>query len=126
MPETTERDRELRRKIGISRRDLLRRGAIVGGTLIWTVPLVESISRSAFAKKGSPQSVCCSCKIRNDGVFCVPASDLSRADTDRQCKAYCETKFGKGTGHTYMNGAPGTVCCDPSKGCRKGTKKHPC
>ena len=38
---------------GISRRDVLRRSAIVGGNLIWAVPLVQTVSSSAFAA-GSP------------------------------------------------------------------------
>jgi LPXTG-motif cell wall-anchored protein len=38
---------------GLSRRDVLRRGAAVGGALVWTVPVVQSVTPSAFAA-GSP------------------------------------------------------------------------
>jgi hypothetical protein len=34
-------------EFGISRRDLLRRGAIVGGTLLWAAPTVQSIAKPA-------------------------------------------------------------------------------
>lgn len=36
--------------LGISRRDLLRRGAVVGGTLVWAAPAVQTISRAALAQ----------------------------------------------------------------------------
>lgn len=38
---------------GMNRRDLLRRGAILGGALAWTVPAVQTLSGAAFAA-GSP------------------------------------------------------------------------
>jgi hypothetical protein len=37
---------------GISRRDVLRRGAIVGG-VVWSVPIVQSLGSPAFAAVGS-------------------------------------------------------------------------
>lgn len=37
----------------LSRRHLLRRGAVVGGALLWTVPAVQSIPTSALAAQGS-------------------------------------------------------------------------
>ncbi|MDX1621292.1 MAG: hypothetical protein R3320_09895 [Nitriliruptorales bacterium] len=45
---------------GISRRDVLRRGAIVGGALVWTAPTVQTLGmRAAFAADddttGSPR-----------------------------------------------------------------------
>lgn len=41
--------------LGISRRDVLRRGAVVGGTLVWAAPAVQSISRAALAQdNGTP------------------------------------------------------------------------
>ncbi len=38
---------------GLNRRDVLRRGAILGGALVWTVPAVQTLSGPAFAA-GSP------------------------------------------------------------------------
>ena len=41
--------------LGISRRTVLRRGAVVGGSLMWAAPAVQSISRTAFAQDpGTP------------------------------------------------------------------------
>lgn len=46
---------DLTANLGITRRTLLRRGAVVGGALVWTVPTVRSLSRPAFASEGSPE-----------------------------------------------------------------------
>lgn len=44
---------------GISRRDLMRRGAVVGGSLVWAAPMVQSFTRPAFAQTdGSPVGLC--------------------------------------------------------------------
>jgi hypothetical protein len=46
---------------GISRRELLRRGAIVGGTMVWAVPVLQSLTPPAYAQ-GSPRPCgCCYC-----------------------------------------------------------------
>ena len=34
---------------GLSRRSVLKRGAVVGGAVVWTVPIVESITHKAAA-----------------------------------------------------------------------------
>lgn len=42
--------------LGISRRDVVRRGAIVGGGLVWAAPVVRTMSRSALAQDiGTPE-----------------------------------------------------------------------
>jgi hypothetical protein len=38
---------------GTSRRDVLKRGALVGGALIWTAPAVQTLASPAFAAVGS-------------------------------------------------------------------------
>ncbi|MDQ4006937.1 MAG: hypothetical protein M3211_02430 [Actinomycetota bacterium] len=38
---------------GLNRRDVLRRGAILGGALVWTVPAVQTLAGPAFAA-GTP------------------------------------------------------------------------
>jgi LPXTG-motif cell wall-anchored protein len=37
----------------LTRRQALRRAALVGGTLVWTIPVVQSLSGSAVAATGS-------------------------------------------------------------------------
>jgi len=56
----TERDRNRRSvdgDLGISRRDLLRRGAVVGGTVLWVTPVIQSMTRPAFAQE-TPRGGC--------------------------------------------------------------------
>lgn len=40
--------------LGISRRDLLQRGAVVSGSLLLAGPAIQSLSRPAFADTGTP------------------------------------------------------------------------
>ena len=48
---------------GIDRRSLIKRSAIVGGALVWTTPIVQSLSGTAFAQTapGSPPPVIQGC-----------------------------------------------------------------
>ena len=66
----------MRRQLGLSRRDLLRRGAIVGGTLLWTVPVVSTLSRAHPQNVRSPAFTCCECShprdVANPPFFCAP------------------------------------------------------
>lgn len=48
--------------VGIDRRSLLRRSAAVGGVVVWTTPLVQTIASPAFAA-GSPL---CDLKVEAD------------------------------------------------------------
>jgi hypothetical protein len=42
---------------GVSRRDAIKRGAVVGGTLLWATPVLQSLATPAFA--GSPTDPGC-------------------------------------------------------------------
>ena len=44
---------------GISRRDLIKRGAVVGGVALWAPPVVQSLRVPAFGQTGSPPPVSC-------------------------------------------------------------------
>jgi hypothetical protein len=48
-PPTTDQERA-----GPNRRDVLRRGAILGGAMVWTVPVVQTFGGAAFAATGTP------------------------------------------------------------------------
>jgi len=50
-------------ELGISRRDLLRRGAIAGGTLLWVAPAIQSLApaASAQARQGPSPGDCSVC-----------------------------------------------------------------
>ena len=63
---------------GSSRRDFLRRSAIVGGTLVWAAPTVQSMAPAAFAQETtkSPKDfsylvLCLNCSGGNTAECCV-------------------------------------------------------
>ena len=62
-----EKRLDLNDESGMTRRDMLRRGAIVGGTLLWVAPAIQSMAPKAFAQTdgaapGSvPQCAACYC-----------------------------------------------------------------
>jgi len=55
---------DLNSELGMSRRDLLRRGAIVGGTLLWVAPAIQTMAPKAFAQEVSPTG-CAACYCWN-------------------------------------------------------------
>jgi hypothetical protein len=59
----------------LSRRDLIRRGAVVG-TLVWVAPVISSINQPAFAASGGPGAH----QATGDVDYNVPSADpgLSR------------------------------------------------
>jgi hypothetical protein len=95
---------KLKHRIGMSRRDLLRRGAVVGGTLIWTIPVVKTISSAHEKATGSPAFVCCECTqpaspnqigLKQCGTGHPPvechANDPAK-DLSSSCASYCASK----------------------------------
>lgn len=45
---------------GMTRRTLIKRGAVVGGTLMWAAPVIDSFTSPAFgAVEGTPLTACC-------------------------------------------------------------------
>ena len=65
MPEREDPKRrtlDLDSELGVTRRDLLRRGAVVGGTLLWVAPAIQSLSPVASAQaEGPTPGVCAAC-----------------------------------------------------------------
>ena len=45
---------------GMTRRDLLRRGTVVGGTLLWVAPAIQSIGAKAYAQTRT-SALCTAC-----------------------------------------------------------------
>ncbi len=52
---------------GLNRRDVLKRGALVGGALVWTVPAIQTIAAPAFAAGSQAPGDC----VIQSGL-CVP------------------------------------------------------
>jgi hypothetical protein len=107
----------------MNRRDLLRRGAIVGGSLLWVAPVVQSLSpRAAASTTGSPIFGCCEC--RNGAVgkeLCNPGQDHITCTTSgsgqpqgsgpassiTDCQSYCA---GQGQAFCFHSGATPLSC----------------
>ena len=92
----------VKHRLGMSRRDLLRRGAVVGGTLLWTVPVIKTIS-SAHPSTGSPVFGCCECRNGKAGKKkCEPrdhvrcynngSSCSNCTQSEQACRAWCESQ----------------------------------
>lgn len=71
MDEQPEKRIDLNSELGMSRRDLIRRGAVVGGTLLWVAPAIQSMAPKAFAQETNPGSKLCSAcaDVFHNGVF---------------------------------------------------------
>lgn len=39
---------------GVSRREVMKRGAVLGGAMMWATPVVQTMARPAFAAEGTP------------------------------------------------------------------------
>jgi hypothetical protein len=84
----------------LSRRDLIRRGAIVGGSLLWVAPAIQSLTPAAHAQTvGSPTFGCCECRsgasgaVKCDGVGGLECVDQTSKPTavasETACQQYC-------------------------------------
>lgn len=62
---------DLNSELGMSRRDLLRRGAIVGGTLLWVAPAIQTMAPKAFAQavSGTACAACYCWNTRQSGAL---------------------------------------------------------
>ena len=71
---------DLENNLGITRRTLIRRGAIVGGTLMWAAPAVQTFAKPALAQ-GSANCLLLA-KTSNGGCFVVGECSASTACCD--------------------------------------------
>ncbi|HEX6230894.1 MAG TPA: hypothetical protein VF029_04220, partial [Actinomycetota bacterium] len=87
MTQRDENKRSVDGNLGISRRDLLRRGAVVGGTVLWVTPVIQSMTRPAFAQE-----------TPTGGGFCIKMGegecDDIRAGTPPGGNSFCGTPAG--------------------------------
>jgi hypothetical protein len=94
-----EKKLDLQADLGMSRRDLLRRGAVVGGALLWVAPAIQSLTPPAYASGSEQATTCCSCKKRNSaGLKCGQDHFTSTACDDfcgshANVREYSEGKF---------------------------------
>jgi hypothetical protein len=104
----SEREPELGRKQPVSRREILRRGAVVGGSVIWATPLIQSLMPPAYA-----QYAMCGCCYCWNGDRQNPTSDACNdngatgalGDPD-ECQTFCENQ-----GYTSSEQCSATTSC---------------
>jgi len=96
--------RNLGDELGLTRRDLLRRGAVVGGTLLWVAPAIQSIAPKAYAVQqvGSFRA-CCQCS----GTRQEPAGCTVDVISYDQCFQLCG-----GPANTAYYGVGNFACVD--------------
>jgi hypothetical protein len=89
---------DLNSELGMSRRDLIRRGAIVGGTLLWVAPAIQSMAPKAFAQEPGPGSALCAACYCWSGAKQAPAKNRGTEgtlgeggglDSPSDCQAFC-------------------------------------
>ncbi len=103
MADEGNRDKAPRmvRSLGMSRRDLLKRTAILGGTLAWVTPAIQSVTHPAYAGTPSERDTsCCACRKapQKGGPLCN--EDLTLED----CQAFC------GDPRNFESYLPGGEC----------------
>jgi hypothetical protein len=95
-----------------SRRELLRRGAVVGGTLMWATPAIQSLAPPAYAQYAL--CGCCYCwngdrqSPTNDACFDNGATGFL-ADAD-SCQRWCETGTPSGP-YTFSEHCSASTSC---------------
>jgi hypothetical protein len=105
-----EKKLDLQADLGMSRRDLLRRGAVVGGALLWVAPAIQSLTPPAYANNFSTQSTtCCACVQVKKKVRPACASDHFTPDS---CRAFCASQ-----GSTMADFQTGNTTCSPKGTC---------
>jgi hypothetical protein len=102
---------DLNSEFGLTRRDLIRRGAIVAGTLVWVAPAIQSLAPKALAQvAGGPSAGGCAACLCYVGTPAHIRKSSGQADSiqgnlaDAQaCDNWCRHLAPYNTG----NGAPG-------------------
>lgn len=76
---------------GLGRRDVLKRGALLGGAVIWTTPVVQSLASPAFAN-GSPPGAACTYSfqyVSGANTACYTYQAPTQAECDAFVAFYC-------------------------------------
>jgi hypothetical protein len=113
-------DSTMRRELGISRRELLRRSAIVGGTLVWAAPVIQSITPPAYAQMGQSPGSCAACYCWNgtadkseiNGDFCTDNGNVGFQLNRDTCQNWCRDQAPGGpfVFSEYCSGARSCRC----------------
>lgn len=90
---------------GVSRRELLRRAAIVGGSLAWMAPAIQTLAPRAYADVSPGVSTCCEC-VKTSGSG-GPArqcfANSPTANTLATCTSRCASFHPSGSNYTIAD-----------------------
>jgi hypothetical protein len=110
---------------GVGRRDFIKRTAVVGGTLLWAGPAIQSLTPKAYAHVVSPaQSCCCECRDAGTLMFCGSSTNFTGmgntstymgGNDPAACTAYCNALHMGDTGTLHCG--PGTLTCGTNHLC---------
>lgn len=99
---------------GMTRRDLMRRGAVVGGTLLWVAPAIQSIGAKAYAAEGGVSPGRCAACFCFDPIVSTLAPNLCNDDgqsgtrlSAQTCAAFCTAE-----GYRQSDWCSGTDQCE--------------
>lgn len=90
---------------GLSRRELLRRAAIVGGAVLWIAPAIQTLAPPAYADVSPGISTCCQCqKVSGTGgpAFQCYANNPT-ANTPTSCNTKCTTFHPGGSNYVMQD-----------------------
>jgi hypothetical protein len=121
---------DLNSETGMTRRDLMRRGAIVGGTLLWAAPAIQSLSTKAYAQEVGRSGECatCYCSFRRHNGTGQLVRDECNIDgvngiyeSDATCAAFCAAggnrhPTGGYNGHQYTRCTTDCRCSSKTAG----------
>jgi hypothetical protein len=117
-----ERESGMPREQGISRRELLKRGAVVGGTMVWAVPVLQSLAPPAYA-----QYATCGCCYCWNGPKENPTADTVSQDgcltfhaNPDACREFCSSSLA--AGGPFVNSEQ---CCSTNDLCNGNTRNDP-
>ena len=122
---------DLNSEIGMSRRDLLRRSAVVGGTLLWVAPAIQTVGAKAVAQAYGPSpGVCAACYCWDGSAdrltvtedeYIANGVSLPGKFTADDCENYCKWQSTYAGGgivngpfqyHAYCSGTACNVCTE--------------
>jgi hypothetical protein len=112
---------DLNSELGMSRRDLLRRSAIVGGALLWVAPAIQSVAPKAFAQEAGPGSVTCSACFCWTGDKSHPTRETGTFGfaTDAECDDFCHNRI-PGSQSEFCKGTDCDLQIGPAAGAQHG------
>lgn len=113
----------IRRERAVSRRELIRRGAVVGGTLIWATPAIQSLATPAFAQATPAVThVCCFCTGDNPAIPGAPSPSTQCFENGFppdliRCQGICASLGYDPLQSQFDSSTVGACDCHPVTGC---------